>query len=362
MGEEMLNRVLKNCWYAAAWTDELSDETLARRLVDIPIVLFRAESGLPAVLEDRCAHRFAPLHSGQLINGALECPYHGLRFNGAGECISNPHNFGKPLRAAKIRSFPVIERYGVVWFWPGDITLAHSASIPDIGATAGYGMPRWRRVQDVLNLAAQYDLIVDNLLDLSHVGFLHPHLLDASGTWSGKTKAHGQGLTSTYVMPDIPVSAAYRDMWTDAPERGDKWATSVWLPPSVVQLSSGWSPSGGIGGVEGITFIGAHLITPETATTSHYFWSAGRSFRTDDQRLDKLLIDATKLAFEGQDKPMIEAQQRNLSNEGIWDAKPTLLSIDSGIVRRKRIMDKLLAAELSEPASRPAGNDMRPSE
>ena len=110
---------LKNAWYVAAWSAELeAGRLLARRLLDEPVVLYRDSEGHAWALADRCPHRFAPLSMGQLVNGHVQCRYHGLRFEGGGACVHNPH--GPVPRAAHVRSYPLLERYSAVWIWMGD--------------------------------------------------------------------------------------------------------------------------------------------------------------------------------------------------------------------------------------------------
>ncbi|MDB5717660.1 MAG: Vanillate O-demethylase oxygenase subunit, partial [Sphingomonas bacterium] len=110
---------LRNCWYAAAWPHEVSEAPLARKLLDHHVVLYRTTDGVAHALEDRCPHRFAPLSMGRLIDDQLQCPYHGLRFGTDGACVYNPHYDALP-RAAKVASYPLLDRYGMLWIWMGD--------------------------------------------------------------------------------------------------------------------------------------------------------------------------------------------------------------------------------------------------
>ena len=111
---------LRNCWYAAAWSHEVvGTRPLARQLLGEHVVLFRTETGTLTLLADRCPHRFAPLSMGKVVGETIQCPYHGLRFGTDGACAHNPHYDALP-KAAQVKSWPVLERHGMIWCWPGD--------------------------------------------------------------------------------------------------------------------------------------------------------------------------------------------------------------------------------------------------
>ena len=110
---------LKNTWYPAAWSKDVGTQLLKRTLLNESIVFFRIRDGAPVALANMCPHRFAPLHLGKLIDDTLQCGYHGLRFNAAGKCVFNPDGDGITPPAAKVRSYPLHERYGLLWIWIG---------------------------------------------------------------------------------------------------------------------------------------------------------------------------------------------------------------------------------------------------
>lgn len=110
---------LRNAWYVAAWASEIERKLFHRTLLGVPVVMYRREDGAVTAMHDRCPHRFVPLHLGRLVGDNVECGYHGLQFDCGGQCVANPFD-GRPPRAAKVRTFPVVERHGIVWIWPGD--------------------------------------------------------------------------------------------------------------------------------------------------------------------------------------------------------------------------------------------------
>ena len=113
---------VRNLWYVAGWSSELTDRPLGRTIISEHIVMFREREGKAVAIGDVCPHRFAPLSMGKICDdGTLECPYHGLRFDASGACVANPHEEGRIPRNAKVRSYPLCERYGILWIWMGDI-------------------------------------------------------------------------------------------------------------------------------------------------------------------------------------------------------------------------------------------------
>ena len=121
---------LRNAWYVAAWDREVGRKPLARTILNEPIVLYRKADGAPAALEDRCCHRHVPLSLGTLVGDDLRCGYHGLRFDASGVCVEIP---GQPKipPGARVRSYPVVEKWNWIWIWMGEPARADVKLIPD---------------------------------------------------------------------------------------------------------------------------------------------------------------------------------------------------------------------------------------
>jgi len=162
--------LVRNAWYIAAWADELKDAPVARRICNDPLVLFRDASGRGAALADRCCHRAAPLHRGTLVGAGIQCGYHGLVFDGSGRCVGIP---GQKLipQDARVRSYPVVEKDQLVWVWMGEAALADPAKIVDF--PFHNDAAKWPNKHDVYAIKGNYMLMVDNLMDLTHLGYLH---------------------------------------------------------------------------------------------------------------------------------------------------------------------------------------------
>ncbi|MEP7282872.1 MAG: Rieske 2Fe-2S domain-containing protein, partial [Rubrivivax sp.] len=154
---------VKNAWYVAATPNEIDDKPLGRRICGEPIVFYRADGGRVAALEDWCPHRGTPLSLGRVVEGRLICGYHGLEMGSDGKTIAMP---GQRVRGfPPIRQFPVLERHGFIWVWPGDPALATPEALP---ALHWADDPEWAYGGGLYHVACDYRLMIDNLMDLTH--------------------------------------------------------------------------------------------------------------------------------------------------------------------------------------------------
>lgn len=167
-----------NAWYVAATRPEVGRTPLHRWLLGKPVVLYRTEAGAPVALFDRCPHRGYPLSCGKLAGDQLQCGYHGLRFDTSGECTHIPSGGPMP-RELQVESYPVIERWEWLWIWMGDPALADPALVPDL-TSYGFGCEGWHaETGPLLECKSNYLLPFENLLDASHITFLHEGQIDA---------------------------------------------------------------------------------------------------------------------------------------------------------------------------------------
>src|SRR3954464_433010 len=162
----------RNAWYPAIWSQDLkAGELLPRTFLGEPVVLFRSADGTAIAMADVCPHRFAPLHRGEwLAEGGIRCLYHGLEFSAEGKCIRNPHGDGALPRNCSVRTYPLMEKHSLAWIWMGD-RAADAADIPDYSILDPRDGVTTHR--DSLVMSADYRLLGDNLMDLSHAAFLH---------------------------------------------------------------------------------------------------------------------------------------------------------------------------------------------
>lgn len=332
---------LRNCWYQAGWADELSPQApLARTILDQPLLLFRDADGVARILLDRCPHRFAPLSAGRLDEGVVICGYHGLAFDGTGACVRNPH--GPLTRAMRVPDFPAVERHQAIWVWMGDPAKADPALIPDLSFFDQ--SPPSTSIKGWMPTAANYQLLTDNILDLSHTDYLHPETLGGMMTGAKVTVQEAPGsVVIRWLATDCAPSAAYRALLPPG-ARADKWIEVAWSPPAMLILRTATTAAGEPSRHDDVTAT-IHAMTPETATTTHYFFNNVRRFLIDDAAFHAALTANIHRAFADEDKPMLEKQQARMGTKDLWALKPLLLPIDNAAVRVRRQLDALIRTE-----------------
>jgi phenylpropionate dioxygenase-like ring-hydroxylating dioxygenase large terminal subunit len=335
--------LLKNVWYMAGWSEELTDQLLSRRLFDRQIVLFRGEGGRVAALADRCPHRFAPLSLGTIEGDAIQCGYHGLTFDGSGACVRNPFSDKIPA-GAKVQSWATAERDDMIWIWGGDAQHADPGLIPDFSMTRNSASVR--AVHGYTLVEAPYEFATDNLMDLSHIEFVHNGTFAGAGViFAGEHQVVDEGdtLRSNWWMPGVKApphtTGIYPpDMITD------HWLDMRWNAPASMHLEIGATPAG-VPRNQGVVVQQCHIVTPATATTAHYFWATTRTHDLASPEVDGFLLALFGQAFDEEDKPMIKAAFDNLEGQDFWDAKPLSLGIDAGGTRTRRKIQAMLKAE-----------------
>jgi vanillate O-demethylase monooxygenase subunit len=342
---------IENAWYVAALSTEvLAAEPFARRLLDRPIVMFRDAQGRPAVLDDRCPHRFAPLSRGQVADGVVTCRYHGLRFGGDGHCVGNPHGDGRVPAGARVRSYPSVERYGAIWFWPGDPGRADPALLPALP----FLDPETSVTQHgYLETAAHYMLSAENLLDLSHFQFLHPYTLGSSEVAgsSVETESEGDHVRVKREIHNEKLQSFVADAFgIPRGERVTRRLDVHWQPPALLQIDVSIRQEG-TPADQARAAPSAHWLTPRTQTSAHYFFAFGlpRSLGALGEKLVRFAISGLMLPFEREDLPMLAAQQEAIGEADFWSLKPALLPMDAGAIKARRIVERLVREESGRP-------------
>lgn len=334
---------LRDAWYMAGWADEVGENGFTRRICDQPIYVYRTSDGTLAALLDRCPHRFAPLSAGSRDGDNLVCGYHGLRFSPHGKCVHNP--FAKTIPAGSdIPAFAVVERDSIIWMWGGKPESADFGRIPDFGFIPD--TPHSRTIKGYTLMQANYQYGTDNLLDLSHIEFVH------KGTFAGQgvifagdhsVMVDGDTLHSNWWMPDIAPPMAAAGVYP--PEtKVDHWLDMRWNAPASMRLHVGVTPHGA--SREGAMQIPqAHILTPADEHTTHYFWSTTRYNDLDNGEVDAMLTALFSEAFDAEDKPIIEAAYANVRGKDFWQQKPLSLGIDQGGTRARRMLERMIGQE-----------------
>lgn len=347
------DRFLRNTWYVALWADELpAGKLVSQTMLGDPVLLFRQENGKPAAIIDRCSHSFAPLSMGKLLpGGTVQCAYHGLQFDGSGKCVKNPHGNCSIPAAAHLRSFPVVERHKLIWIWMGDAP-PEPAKIPDFSCL---DTAPAEHITDsgYLMIKAHSGLIVDNLLDASHTAYVHEGILGNSETVVADITVEQKGdvITVARVSTDTETPNMLKMLSPEGYDRGNHYSTVSWFAPSNLILKYIASRRGETQ-EQGTGYLALHFITPETPRTSHYRFSAVRyNVQTEgaekNEAIRKKIGELRQFAFSDQDAPIIEAQQRRM-DQSDRPLAPTLLAVDGGQVRYRRILDRMLKEEAPE--------------
>ena len=340
------SKFLEDAWYAAAWSDEVGTGLFERTIIDRSFVFYRDPAGVAQAFDNACPHRSAPLSMGKLHGDVIECPYHGLRFNRDGQCVLNPHGNQKIPSRARVRKYPLVERHAMLWLWPGNPEAADPDKIPDFSCHTD---DRFPTVKGVIEMHGYYELITDNLMDLTHVEFVHEGILGSDAIKRGEHQVLQTGTTiwSNRWCPDGLAPPAWDAMFDHYGKPVDHWLYMRWDAPAHMLLDVGITPTGESRDA-GIWMYGTDILTPRDSGSTYYFWGCSRSYDIDNPAAGEAWERAIDGAFVQQDKPMIEAQQRLIRQRGgedIDDVDSIALQTDSGPVRCRLALRKLLAAE-----------------
>jgi phenylpropionate dioxygenase-like ring-hydroxylating dioxygenase large terminal subunit len=343
-------KFLRNTWYPILWSSDLAAEGLiGRTVLEEPIVFFRKDDGAPAAISDMCPHRFAPLHLGKRRPGdRIRCLYHGLEFDATGACAFNPHGDGRIPHNSTVRSYPMIEKHKILWLWMGH-RAPDPALIPDFSIfdTDDEGV---LTKFDYITMAANYELITDNLMDLSHTAFLHEGLLGNEFSVRGELKVtqEGNAVTVSRYNRNTPVVKVHDLIFRQDGQPVDTWDSIRWEAPGCFILDVGVHAPGATK-AEGSGLYAVHLLTPETATSTHYNFSAVRQGIANGQKpspeISQKIGDMRRDIFLNQDGMIIEAQQENIRRFPERTKRPALFSTDAGPARQRRVLNALLAAD-----------------
>jgi vanillate O-demethylase monooxygenase subunit len=280
---------------------------------------------------------------GRLVGDTVACGYHGLRFDAHGACVENPHGEGRIPASAKVPSYPLIERDGLIWIWMGEHEAGDPSALPDF---AHLTSPRLKTIGDRMIQQCNYALLVDNLMDLSHVHYLHAPYQSVADFLQAphEVTCDGTRLNSLRSLSETSAPMSFRPFLEQPDAPVDYWLNIGWRAPGVCQLVVGVVPVGRPREAA-LRRIGTHVATPETATTTHYFYASSRNYRLHDAEADEETRQWQQVGFHEQDKPMLEAVQRMMGTTDLDALKPVLLPSDAAAVRVRRLMQSLIDTE-----------------
>lgn len=340
---------VRNAWYVAARSDEVGPGLHATRLLGDAVVLYRKLDGSVVALEDACPHRKLPLSMGRLKGEHVECGYHGLTFDGAGTCIRAPGNARIPP-GARVQSYPAHERYGLVWVWMGPPEHADTAAIIDVPE---WGDPAWGINQgDAMTVDCHYLYVTDNLLDPSHVAWVHPSSF-------GNAACEGEPLSTLESEKGVMVSRWMRNVdvapfyarYVKFSGRCDRKQQYEVRFPSYAVIKAIFTPAGA-GSDSGLMHPDVFLmnsynfLTPLDESTTRYYWFQARNFDQSDALVSDQFNEDVRHAFD-EDRVILAAVHAGMANRRTPNIN---LALDAGPTRFRRGVQRLIDVEQRDKA------------
>jgi phenylpropionate dioxygenase-like ring-hydroxylating dioxygenase large terminal subunit len=343
-------KFVRNQWYVAALAEEVGDGLLERTVLGESIVLYRALDGTVTGLANRCVHRRYPLSEGRLDSaGNLVCGYHGFTYDPAGICVAVPAQQRIP-RSARVPTYPVVERDRFIWVWIGDGKLADPARIPSLPFL---DHPDWAVLRGMAGVKCRYDLLIDNLMDLSHETYLHSE-------WIGTPEVAETPTTTTtdedacivWVsrhMENVPCPPSYIPSMAAKGFSGkiDRWQDIEYHAPGLYLLNSRIAPPGRPPAADGDDSHAAHKkivygVTPSTAGTTYDFWCVARDHEVGDAEADTRGMKS-QTAVVGQDVDALNLLEATLAGEPSGYQELSV-NIDTGALAARRMLARLAEA------------------
>jgi len=332
-----------NCWHAAAYLSEIGRSPIARTIANVSIVMFRRMDGAAVAMSNLCPHRFAPLDRGKLVGDTLTCKYHGLAFGADGRCVRSPHT-DRITPKMHLASYPVAERHGFVWIWLGMGEDADPDAVPDMSVFKD--VPGKRTLHNYLRTNFRYDILIDNLMDFSHVDYLHEGSFSsgAAEKYELVVKEDKDDVivvqTAYRAPPPPPAAAVYTGGLVDVR------SIMHWHPGQVVTFTSRVAPAGTNFEVsDELQFF--HIATPMDGDHTHYFFGLVR-VGPDDASVDEAMRTMHRLGIETEDGSMLDAVHANMAGRDLLELKPLILPVDSGGLRVRKVMKRLYEREVAK--------------
>jgi phenylpropionate dioxygenase-like ring-hydroxylating dioxygenase large terminal subunit len=336
----------RNQWYIGAFSHEVGRTPMERTLLDEPVVLYRTEAGQSVAVAGRCPHRRFPMVRAELVGDGLQCGYHGWTFDGSGACTSIPSQANYVPNGFRIRTYPVVEKWQWLWIWLGDPALADEAAIPDHRHLHLEDSDWEASVGGLEPLAGRFQLMSENVLDLTHITFVHAATIGTSGIAAAPIEVEDRGRylhSQRTVAEPRPTAFHTRNLGLDGPV--ERVLSTDFFPPAFCSSGSAFYKPGQSALPDGHCygeFRVFHIATPETATTSHYFWAFTRSFGQGDAALTEQLRAGWRLG-------VLEDVDAIAANERMIDRGPLQNDLsaqaDAGPLRGRKMVESMILAE-----------------
>ncbi|WP_171170098.1 aromatic ring-hydroxylating dioxygenase subunit alpha [Ruegeria sp. HKCCA0370] len=336
---------IRNSWYVAGRSEDFGCSLSAVRMLDEEIVIYRDTAGKAIALEDACPHRKLPLSRGTIEGDHVVCGYHGLTFGCGGECVSAPTQLDNPPRRAAVHAYPAEDRWGFLWLWMGD---PDKARIDDIIDIPNFDNPSWGKTRTgAMEMACHYLYIIDNLLDPSHVAWVHLTSFAGAGTDNRPLDLEETetGVMVSRWITDEPAPPYYAPILPFGPSCDRKQHYECRLPSTAINMSI-YTPAGE-GGADrpmssnAFVNISYNFITPVDAETSRYFWFQHRNMHADDTAMSQRMFEGAVMAFN-EDKEVLEHVQTGMARRKTGYIN---LGLDAGAMRFRARVAKLIAQQ-----------------
>lgn len=336
---------VRECWYVAGRSEDFGRSLSAVRMLGEDIAIYRDTSGMAIALEDACPHRKLPLSRGTIEGDNVVCGYHGLTFDCTGECVIAPTQLDNPPRRAAVHSYATEDRWGFLWLWMGDPAKADRDDILHI---PNFDNPTWgKTAKGAMEMACHYLYITDNLLDPSHVAWVHLTSFAGAGTDNRPLDLEetDRGVIVSRWIYDEPPAPYYKSMLPFGPNCDRKQHYECRLPSTAINMSV-YAPVGE-GGPErdisanALVNFSYNFITPVDEGHSRYFWFQHRNMHADDSALSERMFEGALMAFV-EDKEVLEYVQTGMANRKTGYLN---LGLDAGAMRFRSRVAKVISAE-----------------
>lgn len=343
MSESIASTYLHSAWYVAAWDSELDAQPLARTILEQPVVLFRTADGTPAALANSCPHRRLPLSMGCVSGQELRCGYHGMLFGADGRCVEIPGQQVIPP-TAHVRAFPLVLRWGLLWIWMGDPAKADPAKIIDVPHydESGWAVNRG----PAMEIACHYQWMTDNLLDPSHVSYVHASSLgnaDTVGVPVETEVGEDRVIVRRWLLDNqLAPFFAKRVRFAGRADRLQHYEVRM---PAHAVIKDIIAPAGS-GAPEGnlhpdVFLIDSYnFVTPVDADNCRYYWFQVRNYAANDPAETAALTEDFIQAFN-EDLVVLSAVHAGMKAHG----SRLDLATDLGSNQARRMLKRMIAAE-----------------
>lgn len=336
---------LMKAWYVAALSTEVDGEQLFhRKILGKSVLIYRTADGKATALHDRCPHRFAPLSLGKRHGDEIACPYHALQFNAQGQCTHNPHGNGHIPKAAKVESFAIEERHGFLWIWMDpsepDMALLPDYSPLDIGHENAVAYT-------YMQLPVNYELIIDNVMDLSHIDHVHGEIITTRGQLSPivpQLRETERNVSARWEWSQQPAMMIFAPFLPRPEDEARQFFDITWSAPANIQLTvAAVQDSDSFD--DAVDQYDLHTCTPADQFSTHYYFATRRNHAVEDADYNAVKIAGMHAAFEDEDGPIVKAVQEEMGEEDFFALNPVLMSNDVAPVKVRKMLDRMIRAE-----------------